>query len=166
MIVLGRIVAPFGVRGSVRIHPFGDDPASWRKMSCWWLGSDPDSADWRSLELVDLKPHGDGWVAGFAGISDRAGAESLKGLYVGAPREDLPKPDEGEYYWADLIGLAVVSEQGEALGRVASLIETGANDVLVVRDGERERLLPFIDQVVKRVDKAAGCIHVAWGSDW
>ncbi|CAB1369690.1 ribosome maturation factor RimM [Denitratisoma oestradiolicum] len=166
MIVLGRIVAPFGVQGWVHLHPFGDDPASWRRMSRWWLGSDPEGDDWRPLDLLGLKPHGDGWVAGFYGIADRVGAESLKGLYLGAPREDLPRPDEGEYYWADLIGLAVVNEQGETLGRVDSLIETGANDVLVVMDGEQKRLLPFIDQVVKSVDAAAGCIHVDWGSDW
>lgn len=166
MIVLGRIVAPFGVQGWVHIHPFGDDPASWRRMSRWWLSRDPGGQDWRALDLLDLKPHGDGWVACFYGIADRAGAEGLKGLYVGSPREDLPRPEDGEYYWADLIGLAVLNEQGEALGSVVSLLETGANDVLVVRDGEHERLLPFIDQVVKGVDKAAGRIRVDWGSDW
>lgn len=166
MIVLGRIVAPFGVKGWVHIHPFGDDPGAWSRMSRWSLAVDPEGGEWRELDLMGMKPHGDGWVACFYGIADRDGAEKLKGLYVGAPRENLPQPEEGEYYWADLIGLTVVNEQGVVLGQVKTLIETGANDVFVVQDGETERLVPFVDHVVKQVDVGAGRICVDWGKDW
>jgi 16S rRNA processing protein RimM len=75
-------------------------------------------------------------------------------------------PAQDEYYWADLIGLAVVNLQDQPLGRVTSLIETGANQVLVVADGERERLLPFVEHVVGKVDVPGGVIRVDWDLDW
>ena len=81
------------------------------------------------------------------------------------PREALPEAAENEYYWSDLIGLEVVNVQGEVLGKVTDLLETGANDVLVV-EGERERLLPFTAQVILKVDLAAGRINVDWGADY
>jgi len=79
----------------------------------------------------------------------------------------LPETDKDEFYWADLIGLEVINTAGERLGKVAGLIETGANDVLrVVGDDEAERLLPFVSAVVLAVEKEAGVIRVEWGSDW
>ena len=81
-------------------------------------------------------------------------------------RDDLPALSPSEYYWDDLIGLAILNLQDQALGRVISLIETGAHDVLVVRDAERERLLPFVNAIVKSVDIPGGVIRVDWGSDW
>jgi 16S rRNA processing protein RimM len=80
-------------------------------------------------------------------------------------RDDLPPPEENEFYWSDLIGLKVVNTAGVELGKVASLLQTGANDVLVVT-GERERLIPFVKQVVVDVDKAAAVIQVDWGADY
>lgn len=169
MIVLGRIVAPFGVRGWVKVRPFGDEPASWSRMSQWWLASQTDG-DWQPLSLQGFRPHGALWVAKFSGIDDRSDAEGLEGRFVGAPREALPAPADGEYYWADLVGLGVTNDAGEDLGRVDSLIETGANQVLVVhavQDGEvLERLIPFVGAVVQDVDREAGCIRVRWGKDW
>lgn len=168
MIVLGRIVAPFGVNGWLRVHPFGDDPETWRKMPQWWLSADVDApqASWKAHGLEGLKRHGDGVVAKLAGIGDRDAAEALGSVFFGAPREALPPPVSDEYYWADLVGLGVVNVQDEPLGRVKSLIETGANAVLVVVDGERERLLPFVEQVVMAVDVAGGMIRVDWDSAW
>ncbi|MCX8086686.1 MAG: ribosome maturation factor RimM [Rhodocyclaceae bacterium] len=167
MIVLGRITAPYGVKGWLRLHPFGDDPASWRAMPHWWLGKDDkDFSAWRAWPLLALKPHGKEWLVRFAGIEDRTAAEALAGSFAGAPREALPATAEGEYYWADLIGLRVVNERGEPLGTVRELIETGAHAVLVVEDGEQERLLPFVGQVVKDVDGAAGRMVVAWEREW
>ncbi len=161
---MGRIVAPFGVRGWVKVHSFGDDPVAWRKMSQWWLGADPEGTAWQPVELEGLRQHGKGLVAKLAGVNDRAAAEAIDGRYIAAPREAMPQTGENEYYWVDLIGLDVVNEQGERLGKVATLIETGANDVLVVRDGEAERLLPFVGEVIK--DVAGGQVRVDWGKDW
>jgi 16S rRNA processing protein RimM len=168
MIVLGRIVAPFGVHGWLRVHPFGDDPEAWQKMPQWWLSAEVDApvARWKAHGLEAVKLHGDGVVAKLAGIDDRDASEALGSCYVGAPREALPPPAQDEYYWADLIGLAVMNLRDQPLGRVKSLIETGANQVLVVVDGEQERLLPFVEHVVKVVDVAGGMIRVDWDSDW
>ena len=168
MIVLGRIVAPHGVKGWVKVHPFGDDPTAWEKMPHWWLGADPEGSDWQAYQLEGLRFQGKSLVAKLSGVDDRNGAEAIDGRYLAAPREALPATGEKEYYWADLVGLDVVNEQGEPLGKVATLLATGGNDVLVVRDGEgeqmRERLLPFVAAVVK--DVADGRVLVAWGKDW
>jgi 16S rRNA processing protein RimM len=168
MIVLGRIVAPFGVHGWLRVHPFGDDPEAWRNMPQWWLSTDAEApaGDWTARGLEAIKLHGDGVVAKLAGIDSRDASEALGSCYFGAPREALPLPAADEFYWADLVGLAVTNLQDQPLGRVKSLIETGANQVLVVVEGERERLLPFVGQVVKAVDVPGGTIIVDWDSDW
>ena len=170
MVVLGRLVAPYGVKGWLHLHPFGDDPESWRRISRWYLGKVAEGTEWSDFGLDTIKAHGDGWVVKFMGVDDRSGAEALEGMFVATPREALPQTGDDEYYWADLIGLQVINESGVMLGRVTSLIETGANDVLVVRDGEgkaaKERLLPFVESVIQQVDVAAGSIRVAWGEDW
>jgi 16S rRNA processing protein RimM len=171
MIVLGRITAPYGVKGWVRLHPFGDDPASWADIDRWWLGSDDrDFSAWRAYPLQSLRMHGKGWVAKLLGVEDRDGAEAMVGQYVGAPRAALPRTEPDEFYWADLIGLEVVNAGGQSLGRVAEMIESGAHAVMVVveGDGERriERLLPFVGHVVKDVDVPAGVLRVDWERDW
>lgn len=166
MIVLGRLVAPYGVKGWMHLHAFGDDPASWAKMAEWRLGLSAEGDQWQVFHPEAVRLHGDSWVVKLMGVEDRNGAEALIGRYLAAPRELMPAAGDGEYYWADLIGLAVVNGEGVGLGTVQSLIETGANDVLVVRDGEVERLLPFVDAVVRKVDVPAGRIEVEWGADW
>lgn len=171
MIVLGRIIAPHGVQGWLRLHPFGDDPASWRGIKRWWLGADDtDFSAWRAYPLQALRPQGKGWIAKLTGVDDRNAAEQLVGRFVGAPRHDLPATGDDEYYWADLVGLAVVNEKQESLGRVTEMIESGAHAVMVVTEGEGEqahrRLLPFVGSVVKDVDVAAGVIRVDWERDW
>ncbi len=166
IVVLGRIVAPYGVKGWVRVHPFGDDPLSWREMPVWWLAP-AETGAWQEYELLSFKAHGDGLVAAFAGVEDRNGAEALKGWWIGAPREALPQPEENEFYWADLVGMVVVNGADEVLGTVQGLIETGANDVLRVVDADgTERLLPFVDAVVRDVDAGSRRIRVEWGLDW
>jgi 16S rRNA processing protein RimM len=169
MIVLGRISAPFGVRGWVKVHVFGDDPEAWATMPRWWLGEEeraPDAA-WQARTLAECKMHGKGLIVRFDGIEDRSAAEALAGHYVGAPREALPKTAKNEFYWADLVGLDVVNQVGEQLGRVAELVRTGAHEVLEVRDdaGNR-RLLPFVAAVIKEVDLATRRIRVDWERDW
>lgn len=164
IVVLGRLADPYGIKGWLRLHPFGDDPLSWSEMPVWWLGKE--GGPWREVKLCGLKHHGEGLVVLLDGVPDRTAAEALKGVLVGAPRDALPQPSEDEFYWADLIGMAVVNAEGEALGQVAGLLETGAHDVLRVVDGDIERLLPFVEAVVRSVDEAAGQIRVEWGRDW
>lgn len=167
--MLGKIAEPYGVRGWLKIYPHADDPLEWAEMPVWWVGKENRSGqiDWQQHRLLKAKAHGSTLVAQFEGLADRTEAEAFKGQWVGAPREALPALPENEFYWADLIGLTVRNLQGEILGKVAALIGTGANDVLRVMDAEEvERLLPYVDAVVRKVDLANGEIQVDWGMDW
>jgi 16S rRNA processing protein RimM len=168
MIVLGRIVAPFGVKGWFSIRPFGDDPLSWREMPHWWIAPTDDApADgWAQRALRDCQAHGKGLIASLDGIADRDAAQAITSWYVAAPREALPGTKDGEYYWGDLIGMTVRNEADETLGEVVGLIATGAHDVLQVRDGDAERLIPFVTAYVGDVDLAGRTIRVAWQKDW
>ncbi len=169
MIVMGRIVAPFGIHGWLKVQPLGDDPMSWRRMQQWWIGRNPDSQvleDWRPVSPGGLRLHGKGVVLTFAELADRTAAESVDGWYIAAPREALPKTAKDEYYWADLVGLTVLGREEVCLGRVTGLIETGAHAVLQVQDGELERLIPFVAAYVGDVDLQRRVVRVDWEADW
>lgn len=174
MIVLGRLAAPFGVQGWLHLQVFGDDPQSWKVIERWYASSDPevDSSVWRELKPDGFKLQAKGPVVHFEGVPDRTAAEKLVGLYVGVPRHELPDTGDDEFYWGDLVGLEVVNLSGIRLGRIDRLMETGANDVLVVLDdaqgGDKsvERLIPFVSAVVKDVDRALSQVHVDWDAQW
>ena len=171
MVVLGRVVAPYGLQGWVKLHFFGDDGEALGSMPQWWLGAEVNGQpgqQWTPYTLQELKPHGKGLIARFVQVGDRNASEAIDGFYIAAPRAALPKTAKNEYYWAELIGLAVVNTQGERLGEVANLVSSGAHDVLCVQGGEgtKERLLPFVAQVVKNVDPLKREILVEWGLDW
>lgn len=168
MIVMGRIVAPFGIKGWVRIAPFGDDPERWGEMAQWWISRDdkaPAEA-WQAVDVTECRMHGTGLIAALEQVADRNAAEAVKGWFVGAPREAMPEPGEEEYYWADLVGLTVLNKDSETLGTVAGLMSTGAHDVLRVVDGDTERLIPFVAAYALEVDLTAGRITVDWQKDW
>jgi 16S rRNA processing protein RimM len=160
---LGRIGGAYGVRGWVRLRSDTDPPEQIAAYSPWWLSRD---GQWRRVEVQALRRQGAGLVAQLQGCTDRDQAAGLTGSEIAVERDLLPKPGEDEFYWADLIGLEVRTEQGGTLGRVEELLATGANDVLVVR-GERERLIPFLrGQVVREVDLDAGRIVVDWDPEF
>ncbi|HYH42826.1 MAG TPA: ribosome maturation factor RimM, partial [Burkholderiales bacterium] len=104
-------------------------------------------------------------AAKLQGCDDRDVAVRYRGRQVAVPRAEFPQAGENEFYWADLVGLKVVNAEGEDLGTVSRVFETGANDVLVV-EGERERLIPFTEEVVSKVDLAGKLIRVNWGADY
>ena len=134
-------------------------------MPVWWIAREGEP--WRECKLKSLKAHSNGVVVLLDGVADRTTAESMKGILVGAPREALPTTERNEFYWTDLVGLAVINTADERLGKVVGLIETGANAVLrVLGEDNVERLLPFVSAVVLAVEKEAGQIRVEWGSDW
>lgn len=166
--VLGKIVGAYGIKGWVRIHPFADDPLSWRSIKQWWLRQDNDAASqWAPQVLKQLKMHSDGLVAAFDGVDDRNAAEALIGKLIGAVREAMPPTADDEFYWGDLVGLTVRNAEAETLGAVRELMETGANTVLVVVDAEgASRLIPFVSHVVRKVDLMQREILVDWGLDW
>jgi len=160
--VMGHIGVPFGVRGWVKVHAYTEHSDSLLDYPVWWLGR---NGQWQEYEVLGCDEHPKALVAHLAGSNDREAAIALRGCEIAVPKKSLPPAAENEYYWADLIGLEVVNTEQQKLGRITSLLETGANDVLVVQ-GERERLIPFIAQVVLEVDQAAGTIQVDWGLDY
>jgi 16S rRNA processing protein RimM len=124
------------------------------------------SRRWRETEVLAARPHGNTLIAQIAGIDDREAAAALKGMTVAVPRSQLPAAGADEFYWADLIGLKVINAQDHEFGRVARIVQTGANDVLVVAAGKAETLIPFIADAIRQVDLAAGVITVDWGKDY
>jgi len=178
MVVMGRIVAPYGVFGWLKIIPDTEAFDGLFDYDTWWLGK---GNDWRELEVETAKIHNDVILVKLAGINDRDAAFACKGKQIAVPRALLPEPDENEYYWSDLIGLQVKNLQGADFGVIADVFETGANDVIVVKpvqvkqetaageaakDKSQERLLPFIASVVLEVDLKAKTMLVDWDADF
>jgi 16S rRNA processing protein RimM len=162
-LVMGRIAAPYGVRGWVKVTTFTAAPENLLDYAPWHLKL---KGRWQAVELLDGREHGKGLVVQLAGCEDRDAAAALNGTDIGVFRSQLPAPEPDEYYWSDLVGLQVVTMADKLLGVVDHLIETGANDVLVIR-GEHEHLVPFIrEQVIKSIDLQAGVIRVDWDPDF
>lgn len=159
---MGRVVAPFGVRGWIKVEPYTATVGSLTAYPVWWIG---DGAEWREQAVVHARAQGRIVVAQLAGCDDREQAAGFRGNRIAVPRASLPEAQANEYYWVDLIGLRVVNQAGLEFGAVVRILETGANDVLVV-EGERERLIPFIADVVTAVEREAGLLRVNWDADF
>ena len=163
-ILVGEIGAPFGVRGWVKVRSYTDPPENLLTYQPWQLEDQREEV--KEVTLIQGRLQGTVLVAEIRGIQDRDQALLLRGRKITVPRAVFPMPMPGTYYWTDLVGLRVLTDQGQDLGKVTGLIETGANDVLVVR-GERERLIPFvIGTYVKRVDLGDGCLEVEWDPEF
>ncbi len=160
---MGRVTAPFGVKGWIKVYALTAQPGNLCDYEAWWLRRD---GGWCETKVVAAKVHGKMLVVQLAGINDREAAAALKGIEIGVPREQLPAAAKNEFYWADLIGLKVVNAAQQEFGRVVRIMQTGANDVLVVADDAGEILIPFIAGAVRQVDLAAGVIAVDWGRDY
>ena len=170
-LVVGKITGCYGIKGWVKIHAYTEPQENFLAFGHWMLkrrgGLEP-------IEFDDGRRQGKGLVAHIAGVDDRTLAESYKGLEVTAPAERLPQLEQGDFYWHQLQDLQVWCNEGDdrvLLGTVDYLIETGANDVLVIRASEgsideRERLVPYLPgDVVTRVDLQEGVIEVDWYVD-
>jgi 16S rRNA processing protein RimM len=161
-VVVGRISGIFGVRGEVRVESFTEPREQLLELSPWYLER---CEHWEEVAVLSGRTHGKGLVARLAGFAEREQVRAWIGRDVAVRREQLPATSPGQYYWADLLGLSVVNSQGDMLGRVSSLMETGANDVLVVQ-GAGERLIPFVPgRVVRAVDLEGGIIEVDWAAE-
>lgn len=158
---VGRVVGLFGIGGWIRVYSHTRPREAILSYSPWRVET---AAGWRELEVAEGRPQGKGVVARLAGYSDRDAAAELVGAEIAILISQLPKAGAHEYYWAELEGLRVVNLAGQELGRVSHLLETGANDVLVVR-GERERLIPFGQGIIRQVDLEAGVICVDWDAE-
>ena len=137
-------------------------------MQNLWFCDDENAEDarWQSVEVEQIKRHASGIVIKFKSISDRDSAESFSPCFIGAPREALPKTANDEYYWSDLIGLQVVNLSAVVLGKISTLLDSGANQVLVVEGQDKQHLLPFVAPIVKSVDLKAKQVSVDWEADW
>jgi 16S rRNA processing protein RimM len=160
---MGRVLGPWGVKGALKIEPFGAESGNLCKYSAWWVGK-PEKLD--EVAVTECRAHGAHLVARFEGCDDPEKAGVYRGAEVALRREDLPEPAEHEFYQADLIGFEVVNAKGERLGRVAGFFSTGANDVMRVAHEAGERLVPATAQVIRRIDLEAGTVEVEWGADW
>ncbi len=178
---VGRIIGAWGVQGGLKVKPLSSDPQALFSSKRWFLQpSDlprPPGAKAALplpmlLRVKQARDHGEGVVATVHDIDDRDAAQALAGARIFIPRASFPTPDEGEFYWVDLIGLDVHNRQGLALGRVVGLIETGPHCVLRVQPAEadapdaEERLIPFVDAYVDGVDLAGRRISVDWDPDY
>jgi 16S rRNA processing protein RimM len=158
LVALGEIVGTHGVRGLLRLRPYGSSDSLPPTGQPLFLtppatpGSDPVPTDTRTITLEDARPHGNVALVRASGIDSIEAAESLIGLCVAVPERDLPAPATGEFYVYQLEGLEVVTNTGERLGTVERTFATGANEVLVVQNGPREILIPMIADVVQAVD--------------
>lgn len=167
-VTLGRIAGVFGVRGWVKLQSYTRPIENLLDYPRWWL----DTAQPYEARVIEGRVQGNGLVARISDaagvpIDDREVAASLIGTEIQVERSALPKPPPGSYYWDDLVGLDVVSNAGEPLGRVASVTENGAQDVLVLEDGGRERLIPFVvGPIIQSVDLEAGRIVADWAPDY
>jgi len=160
---VGKISGVFGVKGWVKVFSFTDIRENILNYSPWLLKKDSES---RSVTVIDGKLQGKAVVAQLEGVDDRDQAATLMGWDIFISPVQLPKAAKGEYYWSDLIGLAVETTLGVQLGSVEGLLETGANDVLIVK-GERERVIPFLQgQTIINIDLNAGRMVVDWDPDF
>ena len=175
MLVVGKITGCFGIKGWVKIHPYTETPEGFKAFGAWQLKR---RGVYEAVEFDAVNTQGKGLVAHIRSVDDRTTAEQYRGLEVVVPANTLPPLPKGEYYWRDLQGLQVwcqdEAKKGEEkvlLGRVDYLIETGANDVLVVKACEgsidkRERLIPYMPgDTVQRVDLEEGLMEVDWFVD-
>ena len=164
LVIMGRIVAPYGVFGWLKVLPDTEQIDGLLDYKTWWIGKDN---DWRELKVEEAKIHNDVIVVKLQGISERDGAFACKGKQVAVPRAALPKPGKNEYYWSDLIGLQVRNLQAVDFGKISDVFATGANDVIVAKnDDGRERLIPFIDAAIIEVDMVAKTMLVDWDADF
>ncbi|MEI2455837.1 ribosome maturation factor RimM [Lysobacter firmicutimachus] len=164
-ILLGRVLGAFGIRGEVKLESWTEPRAAIFRYQPWTV-RDPQGRE-RELSGVRGRESGKYLIATFPDVTDRDAVEAMRGTEIYVPRSALPPPKPGEYYWVDLEGLRVVTTEGVSLGTVSHLFATGANDVLVARDDERERMIPFvIPQYVLSVDFEANLVTVDWDPDF
>lgn len=176
---MGRFSEAWGIKGWLKVHTHSASPEALADADEWFLQR-PEAPHDRGfvaftgtvrVKPLALKPHSDTLVAQLEGVDDRTAAEALKGARIYVSRSHFPPcSDPDEFYWVDLLGLAVFNREGVALGQVKDLLATGPTSVLVLayeHDGKAaERLIPFVSAYIDHVDKAAGRITVDWQPDY
>lgn len=169
-VVLGTLGAVYGVKGWLKIQSYTEIDEAIFDYSPWLIKQ---QGEWRAVQVAEWRRHNKGLIARLAQVNDRDQAAVLTGLEIGVEADALPKLADDEFYWRDLIGMAVVNTDGYHMGVVDQLMATASNDVMVVKAnsndafGRHERLIPFIQsQYVTAVDSAARQITVDWPADF
>jgi len=166
-LVIGRLLAPHGVRGWIKFRSYTEDPVACFDFSPWTIRTAQSPLHpVRELEVLECRDQGELFLLRLAGIDDRDQAQRLSGSNVLVPANALPVLDDSEYYWRELIGMSVSTIAGNPLGQVADVMDNGAHDVLVVRHQERERLIPFLAPYLHSVERSTREIVVDWQEDW
>ena len=182
-IEVGRVLGAWGIQGWIRVQPFSSDPKALFSSRRWFIRppevAGPKASRRQSppplLRITMSKSHGDAVIASAQELPDRTAAEGMQGARIFVGRASFPTAGDGEYYWIDLLGLNVVNRQGDALGTVTDLIDTGAHSVLRVRrpdaapeatPEQAERLIPFVAAFIDDVSLAQRLITVDWGLDY
>jgi len=149
-VLIGKIVGIHGIKGTSKLRSYAES------LSVFSPGNSILFRDLlgreTSYEIHWVKPHTGTPLVSFKGIANRDQAKTLIGAELFIPQSELPELDEDTYYWYDLIGIEVVTVTGESLGRIESIIETGSNDVYVVKSNEKEVLIPALESVVLEID--------------
>ncbi len=166
VVVMGRIAAPYGVKGWLKVLPATEEHEALLDYPEWWLRKRGDRSAWERGELVEGRTHANALIVSIAGIGDREAAAAFSGGQVGVPRAALPVAKGDEIYVADLVGLAVFNRQGESLGRVVEVQEFGAHPVLRIVGEDEAHLVPFVPAYVDAVDVEGGRIEVDWRKDY
>ena len=162
-VLLGKVNGLHGVNGWVKIFSHTEPRQQIFTYKSWAIKF---SDSWKSLHVLDWRGDGKILTAQLDGYTDRDQSAKLIGLDIAVDRSEFPPSSDGSYYWIDLIGMDVLTESGEALGKIDHLFSTGANDVVVVKS-ERERLLPWVmDEVIKKVDFNNRQLIVDWDPDF
>ncbi|EGM78621.1 16S rRNA processing protein RimM [Rheinheimera sp. A13L] len=170
LVVLGKFGAVYGINGWLKVNSYTDIPEGIFDYTPWQIQV---QGNWRQMQIFGKKRHGNGLIVKLADVADRDQAQLYVNADIAVERSALPQLAEGDFYWRDLMGMAVVNEAGYHLGEVVDMMETGSNDVLVVKAnksdafGKTERLLPFLtDSVIKEVNNAERRILVDWDPDF
>ncbi len=163
IVVMAKVLVPYGVNGWVKVYSFTEKLESFLQYKKLFLSKD--QKNWIEIKVIEIKLHGKTIVANFLEIANRTQAENYKGYLIGVPKNLLPRLKEEQYYWSDLIGCEVLNVQNISFGLVDTFIETGANDVIVVK-GDKERLIPYTTKAVLKVDTINRKIMVDWNEDF
>ena len=164
LVLVGTVGAPFGVKGWMHVRSYTDPPVNLLDYLPWHVRR-ANGTQWERVE-VEAERHAGGLIARFADVRGRDAAVELRGSGIGVTASAMPTPEEGEYYWRDLIGAEVSNNAGNRLGVVERLFATPAHDVLVVVDDAGERLIPFVSECVVAVAPESRRVVVDWEADW
>lgn len=163
-VILGRINGLYGVKGWVKVYSDTQPRDNIVRYNPWYLRRE--GGEWQTMALAGGRAHGKGVVVRLAACEDRDSAAAWVGAQIAINQDQLQPLPEDEYYWSELVGLRVVNQDGIDLGIIDHLIETGANDVLVLK-GERERLIPYLrGTVVQGIDLPLGEMRVDWDPEF